>query len=155
MNSLLLSFKPSNYVKWNPCFNICLNDTHILLETTCQYLAHTILSDLNDNECVRRQRRCFYWKANHDATALRSWFICREITFVDAILGKFVQLKHLVSIYQTQHYQMEMAYNYVFMRVVGYDRFCSTSKMFVEDRVDNFGARMRRLIYEFHERLNA
>ena len=25
--------------------------------------------------------------------------------------------------------------------------------MFVENRVDNFGARMRRLIYGFHERL--
>ena len=48
---------------------------------------------------------------------------------------------------------MEVAYNNVFRRFLGYDRFFSASQMFVENRVDNFGARMRRLIYGFRERL--
>ena len=52
-----------------------------------------------------------------------------------------------------QYYQMEVAYNNAFMRFFGYDRFSCASQMFVENRVDNFGARMRRLIYGFHERL--
>ena len=50
------------------------------------------------------------------------------------------------------YYQMEVAYNKVFRRLFGYDRFSSASQMFVENRVDNFGACMRRLIYGFSER---
>ena len=56
------------------------------------------------------------------------------------------------SFKKKQHYQMEVAYNNVFRRFFGYDRFFS--QMFVENRVDNFGARMRRLIYGFRERLH-
>ena len=48
---------------------------------------------------------------------------------------------------------MEVAYNNVFMRFFGYDKFSSASQMFVENRVDIFGAGMRRLIYVFRERL--
>ena len=48
---------------------------------------------------------------------------------------------------------MEVAYNNVFRRFFGYDRFSSASQMFVENKVNNFGARMRRLIYGFRERL--
>ena len=48
-----------------------------------------------------------------------------------------------------------MAYNNVFRRFFGYDRFSSASKMFVENKVENFETQMRRLIYGFRERLNA
>ena len=54
-----------------------------------------------------------------------------------------------------QYYQMEVAYDNVFMRFFGYDRFSSASQMFVENRAGNFETRMRRLIYGFRERLNA
>ena len=50
---------------------------------------------------------------------------------------------------------MEVAYNNVFKRFFGYGRFSNASQMFVENRVDNFGARMRRLIYGFRERVYA
>ena len=33
---------------------------------------------------------------------------------------------------------MEVAYNNVFKRLYGYDRFYSANKMFVENRVENF-----------------
>ena len=49
---------------------------------------------------------------------------------------------------------MEVAYNNVFKRFFGYDRFSSASQMFVENRFYNFGALMRRLIYGFRERLH-
>ena len=54
-----------------------------------------------------------------------------------------------------QYYQMEVAYNNVFRRFFGYDRFSSASQMFVENRVENFETRTRRLIYGLRERLNA
>ena len=55
----------------------------------------------------------------------------------------------------SEYYQMAVAYNNVFRIFFGYARFSSASQMFVENRVDNFGARMRRLIYGFSERLYA
>ena len=50
---------------------------------------------------------------------------------------------------------MEVAYNNAFRRFFGYDRFSNASQMFVENRVDNFGAHMGRLIYGFRKRLHA
>ena len=50
---------------------------------------------------------------------------------------------------------MEVAYNNVFRRFFGYDRFSSASKMFIENKVENFETRMRRLMYGFRERQNA
>ena len=53
------------------------------------------------------------------------------------------------------YYPMEVAYNNAFRRFFGYDRFSNASQMFVENRVDNFGAHMGRLIYGFRKRLHA
>ena len=50
---------------------------------------------------------------------------------------------------------MEVAYNNVFRRFFGYDKFSSTNQIFVENRVDHFAARMRSLNYGFRERLHA
>ena len=37
-----------------------------------------------------------------------------------------------------QYHQMEVAYNNVFRRFFGYDKFSSTNQIFVENRVDHF-----------------
>ena len=50
---------------------------------------------------------------------------------------------------------MKVVHNNVFRRFFAYDRFSSASQMFVENRVDNFSARMRRLIYGFCDILYA
>ena len=36
---------------------------------------------------------------------------------------------------------------------MGYEKFCSASGMFVENRSDNFDTRIRRLVYGFYQRL--
>ena len=48
----------------------------------------------------------------------------------------------------------EMAYNNVFRRLMGYDKYCSGSGMFVENRTDGFDALVRKLVYGFRERLD-
>ena len=61
---------------------------------------------------------------------------------------------HLWCNYTVRQYrQMHVAYNNVFRRQMGYHKFCSTSGMFVENRIDNFDARIRRLVYGFYQRL--
>ncbi len=44
-----------------------------------------------------------------------------------------------------------VAYNNVFRKFLGYDRYCSA--MFVESRVDTFNVRVRRMVYSFRERI--
>ena len=61
---------------------------------------------------------------------------------------------HLWCNYTVRQYrQMHVAYNNVFRRLMGYHKFCSASGMFVENRIDNFDARIRRLVYGFYQRL--
>ena len=61
---------------------------------------------------------------------------------------------HLWCNYTVQQYrQMHVAYNNVFRRLMGYHKFCSASGMFEENRIDNFDARIRRLVYGFYQRL--
>ena len=47
----------------------------------------------------------------------------------------------------------DVEYNNVFRRLMGYHNFCSASGMFVENRIDNFDARIRRQVYGFYQRL--
>ena len=52
-----------------------------------------------------------------------------------------------------QYREIQVAYNYVFRRLMGYEKFCSASGMFVANRSDNFDTRIRRLVYGFYQRL--
>ena len=49
--------------------------------------------------------------------------------------------------------QLEVAYNNVFRRFLGYDKYCSASNMFVDNRTNGFDARIRKLVYGSREKL--
>ena len=53
---------------------------------------------------------------------------------------------------QRKYRQVEVACNNVFRRFLGYDKYCSASSMFVENRTDGLDARIRKLVYGFRER---
>ena len=154
LKGVLLSFKPIHF-KMNPCLNICLNGAPIPVETSCRYLGHIIANDLNDNEDIRRQLRGFYGRFN---MLLRTFGACSyavKLLLFMSDCGSLYTSRIWCKYTKMQYYQMEVAYNNVFRRFFGYDRFSSASQMFVENRVENFETRMRRLIHGFHERLNA
>ena len=150
--NVLLFFKPVGF-KLNPFLRMCLNGVPIPIETSCRYLGHSITNNLSDNEDNRRQLRCFYGWSNMQ---LRTFGACSY----DVKLLLF--MSHCGSMYTSsiwckytkkQYYQIEVAYNNVFRRFFSYDRFSSANQMFVENRVGNFVARIRRLIHGFRERL--
>ena len=153
LKSVLLSFKPTNF-KMKPCLNICLNGAPIPVETSCRYLGHIIANDLNDNEDIRRQLRCFYGRSN---MLLRTFGACSygvKLLLIMSYCGSMYTSSIWCKYTKKQYHQIEVAYNNVFRRLFGYDRFSSASNMFVDNRVDKFEARMRKLIYGFRERLN-
>ena len=111
--------------------------------------------DLNDNEDIRRQLRCFYGRSN---MLLRTFGACSytvKLLLFMSYCGSLYTSSIWCKYTKKQYYQMEVAYNNVIRRFFGYDRFSSASQMFVENRAENFETRMRRLIYVFRERLNA
>ncbi len=50
-----------------------------------------------------------------------------------------------------QYKKIIVAYNNVFCKFLGYDRYCSASDIFVESRVDTFNVCVRRMEYSFRE----
>ena len=133
--------------------SVMMNDTIIKMESSCRYLGHMITDGLDDNEDIKRQLRSFYGKAN---MLLRTFNYCSadvKKTIVSSYCGSLFTC-HLWCNYTVQQYrQMHVAYNNIFRRLMGYHIFCSASGMFVENRIDNFDARIRRLVYGFYQRL--
>ena len=139
----------------NHFMHICLNCAPV--ETLWRYLAHIIPNDLNDNNDIRRQLKCFM-------EGLTCCYVPSELVHIQR---NCFCLCHIVEVCTPQafgvyiyihiyiKYEMEVAYDNVFRRFIVYDRFANASKMFAEKRVDNFENRMRRLIYGFREGLNA
>ena len=54
---------------------------------------------------------------------------------------------------QRKYRQLEVFYDNVFRRFLGYYKYCSASSMFIENRTDGFDACTRILVYGFRERL--
>ena len=122
LRSVLLSFKPINF-KMNPCINICLNGAPVPVETSCHYLGYIIANDLNDNEDICRQLRCFYGRSN---MLLRTFGACSytvKLLLFMSNCGSLYTSSIWCKYTKKQYYQMEVAYNNVFRRFFGYDRF--------------------------------
>ena len=53
------------------------------------------------------------------------------------------------------HYKLNVAFNNVYRRILGYKKYESASHMFVTSHVDNFDAFMRKNVYGFIQRIRA
>ena len=104
---------------------------------------------LDDIEDIKRQLR-LYAKAN---MLLRTFHYCsadvKKQSFSSYCGGLYIC--HLLCKYTVRQYkQMHVAYNDVFKRPMGYHNFFSANGMFVENRIDNFDTRIRRMVYGFY-----
>ena len=130
-----------------------MNDTVIKMKSPCRYLGHMITDGLDDNEDIKRQLRSFYGKANmlllHSITVQLMWKKnCFPLMLVVCILATFGSF----TLYgKTGKCMLHIIM--FFRRLMGYHKFCNASGMFVENRIDNFDARIRRLVYGFYQRL--
>ena len=68
-------------------------------------------------------------------------------------IGKNCKVKLHVYKHVKQYREIQVAYNNVFRRLMGYEKFCSSSGMFVANRSVKFDTRIRRLAYGFYQRL--
>ena len=123
-----------------------MNGTLINVEYSCKYLGHMITSKLSDNEDIKRQIRSFYGKAN---MLLRTFSQCSyhvKLQLFSSYCGSLYTC-HLWCNYTVKQYrEVQVAYSNVFRRLMGYEKFCSASGLFVENRSDNF-------VYGFYQKL--
>ena len=126
------------------------------MESSRKYLGHMITDGLDDNEDIKRQLWSFYGKAAN--MLLRSFNICsadvkKQKQSFSSYCGSLYTC-HLWYHNTVRWYrQMHVAYNNVFRGLMAYHKFSSASGMFVENRIDNFDVRIRRLVYGFFQRL--
>ena len=133
LEGALLSFKPINF-KMNPCMNICLNGEPIPVKMSCRYLGHIIANDLNGNEDIRRQLGCFYGRSNMLLCTLGAWSNTVKLLLFMSYCWNLHTSSIRCKYTKKQYHQMEVAYNNVFRRFLGYDRFFSASQIFVENK---------------------
>ena len=126
-----------------------LNGSLMKTAVSYTYLGHIINNNLNDNKDIERQLRNFYGKSN----MLRTFDSCSyavKLQLFMSYCGSMYTAFLWCDFTQRTYRQLEVAYNNVFL---GYDKYCSASSMFVENRTDGFDARIRKLVYGFRERL--
>ena len=129
-----------------PGTSVMMNDIVIKMESSCRNLDHVITDGLDDNEDITRKLR----KAN---MILCTFNYCSANVKKNTISSDYGSLYtcHLWCKYTARQYrEMHAPYDNVFRQLMGYHKFCSASGMFVENRIDNFEA---RLVYGFCERL--
>ena len=96
----------------------------------------------------------FLWKMKYVVKDIQFMFIRCKTSVNYVILCFYVYSILLCDFTKRQYWQLEVAYNNVFRRLMGYDKYCSASGMFVANRTDGFNARVRKLVYGFRERLD-
>ena len=117
------------------------------------YLGHIINNNLNDNKDVERQLRNFYGKSNMLLRTFGSCSYAVKLQLFMSYCGSMYTAFLWCDFTQRKYRQLEVAYKNIFRRFLGYDKYCSASSMFVENRTDGFDARIRKLVYGFRERL--
>ena len=150
--SVVLNFKGHRF-KANPSAKLYLNGSLMKTAVSYTYLGHIINNNLNDNKDIERQLRNFYGKSNMLLRTFGSCSYAVKLQLFMAYCGSMYTAFLLCDFTQRKYRHLEVAYNNVFRRFLGYDKYCSASSMFVENRTDGFDARIRKLVYDFRERL--
>ncbi len=150
--SVCLYYKPVNF-KIMPVYNVQLNGVRIKFEQSCKYLGHVMSDTLYDDKDISRQLRSLYSRCN---MMIRTFGACSTEVKSHLFMtycGSMYTCHLWCKFTKRQFKKICVAYNNTFRRLHGYERYCSASGMFVENRVDTFDVRMRRHIWSFSERI--
>ena len=149
--SVVLNFKGYR-LKANPSAKLYSNGSLMKTDMSYTYLGHIIKNNLNDNKDIERQLRNFYGKSN---MLLRTFGLCSYAVKLQLFMS-YCGLMYTAFLWcdftKKWYRQLEVTYNNIFRRFLGYDKYCSASSMFVENKT-GFDARIRKLVYGFWERL--
>ena len=124
--------------KAKPSATLYLNGSIMETETSYKSLGHFIDNNLNNNNDTERQLRYFYGKSNTLLGAFSSCSYAVKLQLFMSYCGSMYTAFLWCDFTKRQYRQLEVAYNNVFRRLMGYDKYCSASGMFVENKTDGF-----------------
>lgn len=134
---------------------LSLNGRHLSFVSSYKYLGVHITDTLKDDDDISRQLRSFYARSNF---LLRNFNAC-SIQVKAKLFTAFcanMYCGHLWSSHKKASLtKIIVAYNNCFRRLMGLERFCSASTMFVTNTVSSFGELLRRYVYKFKQRIMA
>ena len=151
--SVVLNFKGYKF-KAKPSATLYLYGSIMKTETSYKYLGHIIDNNLNANKDIERQLTNFYEKSNMLLGTFSSCSYDVKLQLFMSYCGSLYTAFLLCDFTKRQYRQLEVGYNNVFWRLMGYVKYCSASGMFVENTTDGFDARVRKLVYGFRARLD-
>ena len=150
--SVLLNSKWCRF-KAHPSAKLYLNGSLMITDMLYTYLGHIVNNNLNDNKDIERQLRNFYGESNMLFRTFVSCSYAVQLQLFMSYCGSMYTAFLWCDFTLRKYRQLEAAFDNVFRRFLGYDKYCSASSMFVEYRSDGFDARIRKLLYGFRERL--
>ena len=125
----MLNFKGYK-TKARPSATLYLNGFIMKTETSYKYLGHIIDNNLNDNKDIERQLRNFYGKSNMLLRTFSSCSYAVKLQLFKSYCGSMYTAFLWCDFRKRQYRQLEVAYNNVFRRLMGYDKYCRASGMF-------------------------
>jgi hypothetical protein len=121
--------------------------------SSCKYLGVFINDHLSDDEDILRQQRSFYMRCNY---LMRNFIHCSPYVKC-CLFTSFcsnVYAGHCWSKYtHSRFHSITVAFNNSFRRFLGLPRRCSASGMFVNNAVRSLQEVLRKLIFNFRNRI--
>ena len=123
--------------------------------TSYTYLGYIVFNNYIDDMDIKRQARSFYAYAN---LLIRKFVNCNSAVKLSLFRTYCINMycSHLWWTYsKTCMNNIRVAYNNAFRILMGFQRDCSASGMFVSNDIHTFDALRRKLIYKFSVRLHS
>ena len=150
--SMCLVIPPNNYKLSSPA--VTLNDSILQYTNSIKYLGVFLTTDFNDNIDVQRQLRCLYASANTVMSKFKHCSLSAKKLLIDSyclnLYCSYLWCKYTKS----NIAKLRVAYNNIYRKLLGYSRRDSASAMLAINNVQSFGAKLRKVVYSFRQRIN-
>ena len=121
-SNVVLNFKGYEFkAKAKPLATPYLNGSIMKTEIPYKHLDHIIDNNLNDNKDIGRQLRSFYGKSNVLLRTFSSCLYAVKLQLFMSYCGSMYTAFLWCDLIKRQYRQLEVTYNNIFRRLMGYD----------------------------------
>ena len=145
-----VAFLPNRYKLVVP--TVSLDGDDLVNTDNIKYLGFILSNNLKDDSDIMRQLRCSYASSN---ILLRMFAHCSLEVKLKLVQSFCLNLycSSLWCVYTKQSLsKIRVAYNNIFRKLLGYRKWDSASTMFVNHRIDEFDASVRKSCFKFRQR---
>ncbi len=143
----------SRKVKFKEPPALYLNRQRLDYADSCRYLGYIVSNTGSDDDDVKRQKRSLYATANR----LKRQFVGCSFEVKKQLFTSYCSNLYCAQLWsrftQASWSSVRVAYNNACRIVLGLERFCSASNMFVFNEMCNFEALLRKNIFGFISRI--